>query len=251
MFNDGVEETQVSGTNPEMDEQCCAHCQANPDCEYWVREDPGTTCWLKKNFIRHPIIDLGNRRGAFRVDVPTTSEEPTTIPTADPANTTIPCDTAVWTAAGIAELTTEGSLKQFGYPAVGSTLTDSKRARIKNFDGSISAGFISCFGSGSDWTQSAGMKCTGKTKVLAECDDPRSDAGWEYFSKQWTPWCNKTPNKKCTGKRRKWFLVHSHYQCQLKAESMGHPYYTYKGGLIKKCSVTPKCDFSFASLGVP
>jgi len=199
------------------------------------------------------------------------------ITQASGVNSTIPCNTAVWTQAGIDELSSEGSLQGFGFPAAGTILTDSKRDRIKNMDGAINEGYVACFGAGSEWGEEMGKKCTGqhllsasgktlidcqdeadagmfpffqwqsrtgKCKVLASCDSPIADLGWNYYSKQWTPWQCKKFGQKCSGKFRGWFAVHSQYQCQLKAEMSGTgKYYTYKSGVIKKCRVDKRCKF--------
>jgi len=199
------------------------------------------------------------------------------------ANSTIPCVTALWTQEGIAELTSEGTLANFGYPSAGTTLTDSKRQLITNMDAVINEGFLACFGEGSEWGEEVGKKCTGRHhlsprgKTLLECRDDANrgmfpffqyqartgncrtlsecasswyDEGWNFYAKQWTPWPCATPRKKCTGKFRHWFLVHSQYQCQKKAEEANAPYYSFKDGLIKKCAISTRCKWVNTLLGL-
>lgn len=281
-----VEVTHVTGTGPEMDEMCCSHCQASPDCEFWVRDTQSPTCWLKKNFWRHPILAWmnTNRRGAFKAvqgdPVPPSPAEPPAQAAAQVVsvpvnNSTIPCETAVWTQSGIDELTSEGNLMSFGYPIAGTTLTASKRARINNMDGAITEGYIYCFGEGSDWDVDHGFKCngrhanaqagksvlecaqqadagdfpffqyqprTGRCQILGRCSSKRVDKGWGVYERSFEPWDCIVPERKCSGKVKFWRAVHSLRQCQIFAEEAGAAYFSYKEGTaIRKCAVTDEC----------
>merc|ERR1712203_7422 len=61
--------TVIGNSAGELDSLCCMKCDANADCEFWVREEGlygSKQCWLKKepgNFVRD-----GGRRGAFKVE---------------------------------------------------------------------------------------------------------------------------------------------------------------------------------------
>merc|ERR1712203_133005 len=61
--------TVIGNSAGELDSLCCMKCDANADCEFWVREEGlygSKQCWLKKepgNFVRD-----GARRGAFKVE---------------------------------------------------------------------------------------------------------------------------------------------------------------------------------------
>jgi len=47
-----VKHTQYEGsTDEEKDASCCAACEQEPACEYWVRATESADCWLKKDFI--------------------------------------------------------------------------------------------------------------------------------------------------------------------------------------------------------
>eukprot|EP00927_Polykrikos_kofoidii_P056429 TRINITY_DN50544_c0_g1_i1.p1 TRINITY_DN50544_c0_g1~~TRINITY_DN50544_c0_g1_i1.p1 ORF type:complete len:562 (-),score=58.35 TRINITY_DN50544_c0_g1_i1:172-1857(-) len=48
-------------TQQEKDASCCALCQENPDCEFWVRKVSDNRCWLKKNFRRVNTSDSTTR----------------------------------------------------------------------------------------------------------------------------------------------------------------------------------------------
>ena len=61
--------TYTGTTDAERDASCCARCEANPACEFWVRATDSSDCWLKKGFGRSS--DSASRRGGFRGGVET------------------------------------------------------------------------------------------------------------------------------------------------------------------------------------
>ena len=65
MKGDLVATVQHSGTSdPERDTSCCSQCNANPECEFWVRSTANSNCFLKKGFTYDETS--GFLRGAFR-----------------------------------------------------------------------------------------------------------------------------------------------------------------------------------------
>lgn len=217
---------------------------------------------------------------------PVSPTSPPVSPTPTPilsVNNTMPCDMAVWTQAGIDELQSSGTMQQFNNPVAGSTLTDSKRARISNMDGAISAGYIYCFGPENAWDFAAGIKCSGQTKsapkmslleckdkavsdpkgpyplfqyqprtrkckVLGECSSPKADtAGWSYYAVDFVRWPCARSSRRCTGKTKKWKQVSSLYECQKKAEEKNAVFYSFKSGSKKKCAITNTCSGKVAA----
>jgi len=49
--------TYEGSTDAEKDASCCSQCQANPDCDFWVRMTDSNKCWLKKGFTGFQACD--------------------------------------------------------------------------------------------------------------------------------------------------------------------------------------------------
>jgi len=77
-----VQQVVVSGsTVAEVDAACCNACNANVDCEFWVRET-GTSnvqCWLKSNWDGSVVSSATNRRGSNAWAFTDISGEPRTV----------------------------------------------------------------------------------------------------------------------------------------------------------------------------
>jgi C1A family cysteine protease len=56
--------TCTGDTDEEKDADCCAQCDAEPQCEYWVRATDTNDCWLKRDFLEFGENPL--RRGNFK-----------------------------------------------------------------------------------------------------------------------------------------------------------------------------------------
>jgi len=68
MLGHDLMQTQHYGqTEEEKDASCCAQCQQNTECEFWVRSTDDATCWLKNGFtgFSDPNVTITNRRGGF------------------------------------------------------------------------------------------------------------------------------------------------------------------------------------------
>lgn len=67
-----IQTVEYTGTTFfEKDESCCAKCNANDKCTFWVRAINSNKCWLKNGYNGHQESEI--HRGAFK---PKTSSGP-------------------------------------------------------------------------------------------------------------------------------------------------------------------------------
>jgi len=64
--------TVIGSSDAELDRECCSFCDANVDCQFWVREAGASgnkTCWLK-NDAGTTFSSNADRRGALKASWP-------------------------------------------------------------------------------------------------------------------------------------------------------------------------------------
>ncbi len=85
LMGDDVKATTYTGsTDEEKDASCCAQCESEPQCEFWVRATDSNGCWLKKGFAG--FNPSRTRRGNLK-NSPTTSTSTTTTGTTTTTST--------------------------------------------------------------------------------------------------------------------------------------------------------------------